>query len=344
MEVESPDARSSRRTARYAIHLSQTSEVVNTHTIIITQEDCESTESVPQRKTTQSLACIMADFFRRLKPIAIGMLEERGTAFLSHHNSSRGDEAHTLNHDKTNLFVGAGDGAEGKNLQETRMSRPTNAGQDGGQTTPLPTNGSTPSSSSQTLRVQQSDDDHPDGRCNKYQSNQSSEGEFDDQTAGEAAPTRPRKRRRRSTSRGPPHSLLPPPASQPQTQPNTQTHALNGTFHPQFGQSSSAGRALHQSVPPNNKPGFQDTVDAPQGKRAPEGSSDAATPSEQDSNLTELSVNAGTNSSFLSLVMNDMPVARTKGSARGMGIPPSFSSPPMLQPQSWPSNQMHTLN
>ncbi|KAM7209794.1 hypothetical protein V8F06_014824 [Rhypophila decipiens] len=45
--------------------------------------------------------------------------------------------------------------------------------------------------------------------------------------------------------------------------------------------------------------GFQDTVDAPQGNRAP-------TLPEQDSNLTELSVDAGTKRTFLSLVMNNM--------------------------------------
>ncbi|KAK4206416.1 hypothetical protein QBC37DRAFT_407140 [Rhypophila decipiens] len=85
--------------------------------------------------------------------------------------------------------------------------------------------------------------------------------------------------------------------------------------------------------------GFQDTVNAPQGNRAPEGSSHTATTSEQDSNLTELSVDAGTRSTFFSVVMNNIPVAGTKGPTRGMGIPPSLSSPPIYQRQTTPPNK-----
>ncbi|KAK0624370.1 hypothetical protein B0T14DRAFT_565647 [Immersiella caudata] len=56
-------------------------------------------------------------------------------------------------------------------------------------------------------------------------------------SAEEAVPTRSRK-------------PATPPASQPQTQLNDQTHALNGTVHPRD-PSVSAGIALHQAVLPN---------------------------------------------------------------------------------------------
>ncbi|KAK3331535.1 hypothetical protein B0H66DRAFT_528870 [Apodospora peruviana] len=83
-------------------------------------------------------------------------------------------------------------------------------------------------------RKTQSDDDHSDGQPNEDQFGQSSEGQFDDQTVEKAAPTRPRKRQRRDESRGPPHLLPTPPASQSQTQPNRSTRT-----------------ALHQPVPPS---------------------------------------------------------------------------------------------
>jgi len=70
----------------------------------------------------------------------------------------------------------------------------------------------------------------------------------------EAAPTRPLKRKRHEDNTAGslrPRSLPTPPASQPQTLPNSQTYALDGTVHPQFDPSPPTEIALHQAVPLN---------------------------------------------------------------------------------------------
>ncbi|KAK1752912.1 hypothetical protein QBC47DRAFT_431058 [Echria macrotheca] len=96
----------------------------------------------------------------------------------------------------------------------------------------------------------------------------------------EAAPTRPLKRKRREDntagrSRGP-RSLPTPPAPQPQTWPNSQTHALNGTIHPQFDPSTSKGIALCQAVLLNDhivtdpSPGMQFTANRPRDGNRPD--------------------------------------------------------------------------